>query len=670
MSRRIAFGVTVTILSAAAAVWVVAAVPPVAHVEFGLRQVPVRDPAPPPQAGQPRDPNAPPPMRAIPVGSASISGTVTTADGGRPVRDARVSLNGAATVPESALPPPPVPGAAGAGRAGGAGGNGLSVSRTLVTDATGRFSFDKLPAGHFTLSISKNNLLTTNYGQKRPGAPGATIVLVDGQKMTANTTLMRGGVITGTIFGDDGEPAVRAQVSAWRYSLVNGIRRLQQTSGATTDDRGVYRLSNLQPADYLVSATPNASDAQMAARLNPDTSAIEQAIASGAVQPPAAPGLPSTVLVPIAQPQGVMQMDNMMNAAYLPTYQPGTPVRANAQLFHITGSDEHQGADITVQYVEAGSIQGTIASPLKQGVTVRLSLFSNDPSVDNTPTASLDQSGKFTFRTLAPGKYTVMAQTVAAPTPMTVVNGVVSRGGGPAPQLSDEDRLWGAASAMVEGSAPTTVSIGLRPGRSVSGLVIFEMAKPPDLTRTRLNVTVSPAPGAAPMMGPAPQTQVEPDGRFTISGVIPGRYTLRLNGGGTMKSSMVGGVDTLDFPLEFPATRDITDAVITVTDKLNELSGTVTETTGKPGIDYTIIAAAVDDRFWAPGSRRIVTARSGADGKYTFRTLPPGDYYLVIATDLEQGAQYDPEFLKSLNGLATRVNVTEGAKTTQDLRVR
>ena len=35
----------------------------------------------------------------------------------------------------------------------------------------------------------------------------------------------------------------------------------------------------------------------------------------------------------------------------------------------------------------------------------------------------------------------------------------------------------------------------------------------------------------------------------------------------------------------------------------------------------------------------------------------------VVVTDLEQGAQYDPEFLKSLGGLATRVTVTEGTRT-------
>jgi uncharacterized protein (DUF2141 family) len=557
---------------------------------------------------------------------------------------------------------------AGGGRAGPNGsGNGLSLARTAMTDASGRYAFAKLPAGHFTLTFSKNTFLAAAYGQKRPGAPGTTIVIDDGQQITANVALLRGGVISGTIYGTDGEPLARAQVSGWRYSMNGGTRRLQQNNGTSTDDRGTYRLTNLQPGDYLVSATPNASDAQMAARMNPDASAIEQAIASGKVQPPSAPGFPSTVLVPVPQPQQGPMMMNLL--AYLPTYHPGTPVPSSGQVIHITGGDEHI-ADITVQYTEAGSIQGTLATPVKPGVMVRFSLTNADPTIETFNSASLDQSGKFTFRALAPGTYTVLAQTSPAQQQnINFINGAVigSNVGQPPPQLSPEDRLWGSAVATVEGGTPTVVSISLRPGRSISGIVVFDMAKPPDMSRSRMSVTLSTN---GPMNGPAPQGAVETDGRFTIAGVAPGKYTLRVNGAGNLKSAMVGGVETLDVPLDFAATDDISDAVITVTDKLSELSGVVTESNGKPGMDYMIIAASTDDRFWTANSRRILLSRTGVDGKYMFRNLPPGDYNVVVVTDFEQGSQYDPEFLRALNGAGTRVRVIDGGKVTQDLRVK
>jgi hypothetical protein len=43
---------------------------------------------------------------------------------------------------------------------------------------------------------------------------------------------------------------------------------------------------------------------------------------------------------------------------------------------------------------------------------------------------------------------------------------------------------------------------------------------------------------------------------------------------------------------------------------------------------------------------------------------------LAVLTDLEQGAQYDPELLRSLGTNAVRVAIAEGGTVAQDLRVR
>ena len=145
---------------------------------------------------------------------------------------------------------------------------------------------------------------------------------------------------------------------------------------------------------------------------------------------------------------------------------------------------------------------------------------------------------------------------------------------------------------------------------------------------------------------------------------------LRVPGGGQLKSSIVSGQDTLDFPLEFTAEHDVADAILTLTDKTSEIKGTITDNLGKPVADYSIIAAAQDSRFWLPGSRRIAITRPATDGRFVFRTLPPGNYLLAAVTDLEPGTQYDPEFLRALAGSAVPVTVTEGGTVSQDLRVR
>jgi protocatechuate 3,4-dioxygenase beta subunit len=305
-------------------------------------------------------------------------------------------------------------------------------------------------------------------------------------------------------------------------------------------------------------------------------------------------------------------------------------------------------------------------------VAVQITLISDDPTIDSPQTSStrVDQNGKFTFRTVAPGKYTLFAQTIPGQPQLTVVNGQMV-GSPPQPiVLTDAQKMWGRALVTVAGEPQIDVSVSLEPSRSISGIVVFDMAKQPDLARARIMVTLSPAPSPQPtFFGRQPQAQVDPDGRFTITGVVPGRLTIR-GDGYLLKSAVVGGQDTLDFPLEFTGERDVTDAVLTFTDTFSELSGTITDPAGKPADDVIIVVAASDNRYWTPGSRRIVIARPTPDGRYMIRSLPPGAYVIAAVTDLENGGQYDPEFLRTLSAVSVPVTIMEGGKVTQDLRVK
>ena len=643
-------------------------------------------------------PSPQPTVRRIPVGTSAISGTVTAADTGRPIRGARVTVNGTVGTPGAGRGAAPVGAPTAVGGSGamppvmvggvtvtpgvvtttiGRGGAPLNVamggsglSRTVLTDASGEFSFPRLPAGQFTLNIFQSQYLQLTYGQKRPGGQGTTIRLADGEQQNLKIQMMRGGVITGTVYGEDGEPQRGVYVRAMRYMMLNGVRRLQQTGGTSTDDRGVYRVFGLQPGDYLLAATPNPSDSMFNERMNSEMAAIEQAIASGAVQPPAAPGLPATVSVSVAPPQP-MNMPSTQPAGYLPVFAPSSLIPSGATTVTIAGGDERAGIDIQTRLAQASLVQGTVAMVNDPGVTVQVSLINDDPSQDtgsNTSTR-VDQTGKFTFRTVAPGKYTVFAQTVIAQT-MTMMNGQPVQPAQP-PRLTDAQKLWGRASVTVEGQSSVDVNLQLRAARTISGMVVFEMAKPPDLTRSRPTVFLTTAPSASqiPMTGPQPSAQLEPDGRFTLTGVLPGRYILR-GGTGVLKSAVVDGQDTADFPLDFTGEQDVMNAVLTFTDQMSELSGLLTDATGKPAADYTVIVAPSDTRYWIPGARRIVMTRPNPEGRYMFRALPPGDYVLAVVSDMEQGAQYDPEFLKSVAAGAVRVGIAEGGKVAQDLRVR
>lgn len=611
-------------------------------------------------------------QRTIPVGTASIVGTVTAADSGRPVRGARVNLSGSAPSAATSLAGlsssvpvsrsgGPVPGAGDqfmlSGAASGIGMTGLS--RSAVTDAQGNFTIARLPAGRFNLTVNHpgNAYLMVNYGQKKPGGRGTPIPLTDGQQARVAIPMIRGGVITGMVIGEDGDPKPNAQVTLWRYFTETGVKRLSQMNGNSTDDRGMYRMFGLQPGDYIVAARPNSNDLMME-RMTSDAAAIEAAVASGTVRPPPAPGLAATVVITAPAPAGPGEPQ----PSYLATYHPSTPVATEAAIIHINGGDERSGIDIQTQPIRASTIQGSVSAAIDNGVAVQITMQPEDTSSvlaqQNNQTRARPDGG-FTFNNVSPGRYALLAYTVAAPQ--------VQPGPTGPPRLQDSQKLWGKTVVAVEGQPVVGATLTLQPGRTVAGHVMFEMATPPDLTQPRFTATLNVPPGAQ-STGAALSAPIGPDGRFAITGVVPGKYILRA-GGGVLKSSIINGQDTLDVPLDFTGERDITDAMVTVTDKVTELSGTLTDATGKPAFDYSILAVSTDPRFWAPGSRRIAIATLNLEGTYTFRSLPPGDYMVAAISDLDPGGQYDHELLRSLAGASLRVTLTEGAKLSQNLRV-
>jgi hypothetical protein len=398
-----------------------------------------------------------------------------------------------------------------------------------------------------------------------------------------------------------------------------------------------------------------------------DAAALERALASAPIQPPVGPGQPQTITMPVTP----IQQDAAPGPppGYLPTYFPSNTASANASTITIGAGEERSGVDVQVQLVQASMIQGTIVNPASQTTAVQVWLQNQDPAAEqNTPSTRANPNGRFTFQTVAPGRYVVLAQTVPLPQSGPRLDGPAGAQAGP-PRLSPSEVFWGRAEVSVEATSALDLSISLQPGRSISGSVVFDASTPPDLTQARVMVTLAvPAFNPMPVPSPPAQAPVGPDGRFSVTGVIPGKYTLR-GSWGVQKSAIVGADDVLDFPLDFSGERDVTDVVITLTDRTNELSGVLTDASGKPTVDHTVVIASRDSRYWTPGARRILTARPGVDGRYTFRNIPAGDYLLAAVTDLEQGGQYDQEFLKSLLGASMTITLHDGARQTQDIRL-
>ena len=128
-------------------------------------------------------------------------------------------------------------------------------SMETTADNQGRFAFSDLPAGRYMVAASKPGFVNTRTGQGRVGGAGRAIPLADGEHRQIKLQLPRTSVITGVVVDERGNPLVNASVRAMTFSMAAGYRRAREVGHATTDDRGIYRIHSLQPAEYSVCAS-------------------------------------------------------------------------------------------------------------------------------------------------------------------------------------------------------------------------------------------------------------------------------------------------------------------------------------------------------------------------------------------------------------------------------
>jgi hypothetical protein len=136
-----------------------------------------------------------------------------------------------------------------------------------------------------------------------------------------------------------------------------------------------------------------------------------------------------------------------------------------------------------------------------------------------------------------------------------------------------------------------------------------------------------------------------------------------------LKSAMINGRDSLDFPFEIAPNQDVPGATLIFTDRSQTLSGTIQDSSGRATSDYTIIVFPSDQNYWLPQARRIASSRPGTDGQFSFGSLPAGSYRLTAVTDVEPGEWYDPAFLAQLLPASLPISIADGEKKVQDIKV-
>ena len=573
-------------------------------------------------AGQPNRP------QVVPVDplTATISGRVTSEAGG-PIRRAEI-------------------------RATSNGG----LTRFTTTDTDGRYVVRDLPAGVFTVHISKSGFVPLYFGQRRPFERRTTIQLQSGTRATADMRLPRAGAIAGRIVDRTGEPVMGARVQALRRRIVDGQRGLQAVGVSdTTDDTGSYRVYGLPPGEYFVTATPRRIEGRT---VRPDELAqLVQVMRSATIDP---------------------------LGRGTPIFYPGTANRDEALRVTVDVSGEAR-ADMLLTEVRTSRVSGIVLTASgAPAAGAMITLMSRDLGFGSgdSPDALLplnilddaDADGRFQLEGVPPGSFMLRAQTRRQ---VSVPFDPVSQRFTAAPVLPEMETavLLVNVDGDVGGLTVTT-----SPGGTVDIVVVKDQGVTAALPETvRVNVRMDDRTQFSMMVG-AERSSITASAvssgpmaasRGTLTLPAPARVSVEgLPANWALKAVLLENEDVTDRAIEVRDGQPKTLRVV-LTDRVTAVGGSVTAPFGDNAnaSQAIVLAFADDEKRWPYPSRFIRSVRADR-GRFELTGLPPGEEYRVIAVDyLEDGEEYDTEFLKKMRERATRFSLREGEQIGIDLRL-
>jgi hypothetical protein len=534
-------------------------------------------------------------------------------------------------------------------------GGQLPGDRMILTDDDGRFVMSDLPAGRFTLSVSKVGWVTSYYGAREIWqAPGVLIALADAERRTnIEASLMPGAVISGRILDDAGRPEPDVMVMALQSRRVAGrdtLVSVRDSNLSKTDDRGVFRIYGLPTGDFFIGA---GALLRSFSRVTTD----EEVRWARALAGPSGAGQPG----PAPSPAG----------SYGIAFYPGVSDPGAAAPIRLSAGEERTGVDLTRPFTRTVPVQGAVQMPDGQparGLDLSLgsvpgpngrSLSMEDVTVGMlgfilAPSSVADADGSFSFADVLPGQYQLR---VRAP------------------------GLWAAEEIAVGPGGVTGLSIRLQSTFSVSGRITFDggTLRPPENIQAISLQLLPRSPLGAWDSGV--RTQPKADGTFTFEGIAPGRYLLftsvprRTDADHQWfaRSAMVHGQNMLDVPVELRSGDDLNNVEVIFSDRSGEITGVLSDAAGRPVRDLTLLVFSTVAATWtteAGNTRTTKTTQPDATGRFRLDLLPAGEYYLAALTDPGQSDIRDPAFLEQVARVAIKIALAEGERKVQDIQLR
>ena len=459
---------------------------------------------------------------------------------------------------------------------------GGSPADAVFTDAAGTFAISGFTAGVYRLSATRLGYVDMF------AEPAMQPVTIAARQHVEGLTirLKRAVVVTGTVVDEYGDPVDGITVFAQKVQY-GSDGTLTATSSALlgdrTNDLGQFRLFGLPPGDYLIATTGRNARPEVGFPL---------------ITGPGAP------------------------ADTVPTYYPGTPNLAEAQMISLANGEE-RSIHFALSRVRPVAISGTVMTSAGRpaaGMRINLRTVAGQYlTVLGAGTTSA--AGAFVIPSVSPGTYWI---EVTAP-----------------PGSARGER--GAIEVLVDQQDVTGLSIALRQGATLTGAVEFDSSFRPGT----LQIQALPADRRDPVAQGGTSDPVDDDGRFVVRNAIGKVFLSPANSLWMTTSVVVDGREIGEEPIDLAGRTTLSGVRVTVTDRMTDVSGGAADDRGRPLAAHSIVFLRLDAPQ-LPLDMRVRVLKTDVKGQFHVRGLRPGNYVVGVVPDLDGGRQFSPDFQEAL----------------------
>jgi hypothetical protein len=523
-----------------------------------------------------------PPIVPQSEAQSSVQGTVMNWENSIPIPNARVELKGE--------------------------GNEHPKNLTTRTGVDGTFTFEQVPKGSYRVAATHTGFLVSPPSGLAP----LLYVKVEQDKEAAPVSLrlVPQGVIAGRVL-EEGMPVKLAIVTLMRLVFDRGQRRLVSVKYAYTDDLGQYRIFDLAPGHYFVSAADNS-------------------VRSTHDRTDEHPGV---------------TVDKSDHEKFVPTFFPAAVSFRDAIPIEIKPGTGQTSTDISLSRMHGWIVSGKVQLP-------RGAIFLEPPSIELRPSDPvLSHSSSQRIATVNTVDGTFRIDNVLQGSYVLAVNTQIAG-----------SQFFGTAAVDVGGSNVQGVLVLLRPGFSLHGKITVADGGRCGLSELTVIAQSLGDLGAVQRISAA----VMDDGVFVLENLHPDRFRIDLSGlDGScyLKSVILDSHEVRPVSVQL-ATESPPELVLSPNG--GRIDGVTIDSSQTPRSAKVFLVPAPELRGRTDLFKTVVADESG---RFSLQGIAPGEYKLLGLNSLFQDSYLDSEMLAPLEQAGQSVTMREASGVTVRLQI-